>query len=297
MMPNFLVIGAAKAGTSSLYEYLKQHPQIHMSPRKEPNFFAVEGEQLGVPGAEEGARNEWITDIGSYRALFAPTSTESAIGEASVLYLYSPKAPERIQYHIPDAKLIAILRHPVDRAYSAFCFWRERGVEPLTDFTQALEAEEVRIRTKRHYMWHYKQMGFYYTQLKRYLDRFDREQIRIYLYEDFNADNVGVVQDIFRFLDVDSVFIPDTSLRYLVSGIPKNQNLHAFFVKPNPIRSFFRRHFPDLPKTRFFMKLTRLNLTRPPLPLEVRRQLIAVYREDILNLQDLLQRDLAHWLQ
>ena len=120
-MPNFLIIGAMRAGTTSLYHYLKQHPQVYMSPVKEPRFFALEGEKPD-PGrpTDERLMNHSITDIEAYRALFQAVSKETAIGEASPLYLYSPKAPERIRHYIPDAKLIAVLRDPVERAYSHF---------------------------------------------------------------------------------------------------------------------------------------------------------------------------------
>ena len=120
IMPNFLLIGAAKAGTSSLYGYLKQHPQIYMSPIKEPRFFALEGETLNFNGPTRGINQTSINTLEAYSQLFQKVTTEKAIGEASTIYLSSPKAPERIKHYLPDVKLIAILRDPSERAFSSY---------------------------------------------------------------------------------------------------------------------------------------------------------------------------------
>ena len=167
-LPNFLIIGAAKAGTTSLYRYLEQHPEVYMSPVKEPKFFALGGERLDYrgPGDEARMRGASVTSLEDYRELFRGVSTETAVGEASTLYLYSERAAARIKHHVPDVKLIAVLRNPVDRAYSDFLHLVRDGIEPLTDFPQALEAEESRIRSRWAPMWHYRRRGFYHPQLK-----------------------------------------------------------------------------------------------------------------------------------
>jgi len=179
-MPNFLIIGAMKSGTTSLYHYLKQHPQIYMSPVKEPKFFALEGEPFYSDSRGSGglARIKGIRELKSYQEQFEGVSHEIAIGEASPLYIYVPKAVERIKYYIPEAKLIAILRHPVDRAYSHFLHWIQRGLEPLdSNFESVIREEEIRISQDWSPNWHYKQRGSYYQQLKRYYENFNREQI------------------------------------------------------------------------------------------------------------------------
>ena len=148
-LPNFFIIGAAKSGSTSLYHYVKQHPQIYMSPLKEPKFFALAGEKLDFPGpGDQENVSRAITDIHSYRNLFQGRTTEIVIGEASVLYLYSRRAINHIWQSIPNAKLIAILRHPVDRAYSNFLSLRRPNHEPIADFSQALQQEEARIQSK-----------------------------------------------------------------------------------------------------------------------------------------------------
>lgn len=305
-MPNFLIIGAAKAGTTALYQFLKQHPQIYMSSLKEPHFFAFEGETLDFQGPRDqlGVEHMLITDIEPYRALFQKVSQETAIGEASAMYLYSPKAPERIQHHIPDAKLIAILRDPVERAYSSFLHLVRDDREPFTDFAQALRDEETRIQKNWMPIWHYQQMGFYYAQLQRYFDRFKQSQIKVYLYEDLNANPTDLVQDIYRFLGVDAAFAPDVSQKYNVSGIHGNKimhAMHAFLINPHPAKSILKPLFPkELRRSvigQLANSLRNKNLVKPQFSAETRQQLIQLYREDILRLQDLIQRDLSKWLE
>lgn len=298
-MPNFLIIGTQKAGTTALYYYLKQHPQIYMSSLKEPHFFALEGQKLDFrgPHEQEEINSISVTDIEAYRALFQGVLDETAIGEASAMYLYSSKAPERIHHYIPDAKLIAILRDPAKRAYSSFSQMTRDGRESLTSFAQALQEEEKRIRHHWVPIYYYQQMGFYYTQLKRYFDTFGQDQIRVYLYEDLNTKPGSVLQDIFRFLGVDHTFAPDTSLRHNVSGIPKNKVLHTFLGNQYPIKSLFKPLIPERLRQRLVVSLQNLNLEKSPsLSPELRKQLVNVYREDILKLQDLIQRDLSEWL-
>ncbi len=271
-----------------------------MSPVKEPRFFAYEGEKPDFRGPGDRERMPRFTMLEAYRALFAGVSDETAIGEASVIYLYSPRAPDRIRHYIPDAKLIAILRHPVERAYSHF--WAQvaaRGHETLTDFGQAVRAEGARIRDKWHPRWHYKQRGRYHVQLKRYFDRFDRCQIKVVLNEDFSADPMGVVQDIYWFLGVDETFEPDVSeRRHAAVAVPADKARRAFVTRPSPMRAVLESFLPA--------RLLRRHVVadrdshdvrhRPPLEPELRRELIEEYREDILQLQDLIERDLSAWL-
>lgn len=297
-MPNFLIIGAAKSGTTSLYHYLKQHPQIYMSPIKEPRFFAFDGMKVDFCGPrDENLNRGTITEIEAYRALFQAVSNELAIGEASPIYIYNSRAPGRIKHYIPNVKLIAILRNPAERAYSSFTGLIRDGREPLTDFAEALRQEETRASNNWSFFWHYKKRGFYYIQLKRYFDLFNREQIKIYLYEDFRDNSLGILKDIFRFLDVDDTFVPDVSLKHNVSGIPRNRAIHIFLAKPNSIKSILERIIPERLRWRMRLGLIHRNLIKTPLRSDVRKHLVQDYREDILKLQDLIQRDLSRWLE
>jgi hypothetical protein len=296
-LPNFLVIGAARAGTSILYECLKQHPQVYVSSMKEPRFFAFEGEEVhrGGPGEQR-----IITNLEAYCALFERVSSEIAIGEVSPLYLYSSVAPQRIRHHIPGVRLIAILRDPAERAYSHFLLNVRNQREPITDFGQALQAEETRIRNGWRANWHYKQRGYYYAQLERYLRLFDPGQVRVYLYDDVRSDPLGLLQDVFRFLGVDDTFAPDVSFRANVSGMPRSKFLHEVLARLALLKPVLRRFLGKEFRRRMNVAYSRLysrNLYKPSLPPDVRAELVQAYREDILRLQDLLQRDLTSWLE
>lgn len=304
-MPNFLIIGAPKAGTTSLYNYLKKHPQIYLPKYKEPHFFSFEGESGGFDGpGEQNLLDRLTTDLQTYQSLFDRVKDEIAIGEASTSYLYIPKAPERIKYYIPEVKLIAILRHPVERAYSHYLHHRKGGNEVLLDFAKAIR-EETRKRKKWSPFWHYKTIGFYYTHLKRYLDIFSRNQISIYLYEDLTKDPVKLIQDITNFLGVDSSWTPSLSEKYNVSGlsqIPKNEKVHELLTQENSIKSFLKLLLPFELRQKLKKQVQNINNYKPeqpykpPLLPEVRQALIAEYRDDILQLQGLLGRDLSQWL-
>lgn len=297
-MPNFVIIGAAKSGTSALYRYLSQHPFVYMSTPKEPNFFAVVGEKLnfrnpdGTPALINKCR---FLDVESYRRLFDGVKNETAVGEASVAYLSSPRAAERIHHHLPEVKLVAILRDPVEAAYSAFLMTLGFGIEPCKDFAAALRDQERRIR-KNCYDGVYLESRFYHCHLQRYARLFDRDQLRVYLYDDFQADPQGVLKDIFRFLEVDEDFVPDMSIRGNVSGVPRSMALHRFLTpRSNPFLRRFGRHLPDAVR-RPLVTLRTWNLVKPGLSEDLRSDLTEVFREDILRLQDFLNRDLAKWL-
>jgi hypothetical protein len=300
-MPNFLIIGAGKSGTTSLYHYLRQHPEVYMSPVKEPKFFAVEGKELNFrgPNDETSMNRGSITSIEAYRGLFREVTDEKAIGEASPLYLHSLEAPGRIKHYIPEARLIAVLRDPVQRAYSSFLQRVQKGQEPLHDFAQALREEENRMRDNWAPRWYSKRIGFYYAHLKRYYDLFEHDRIRVYLHEDLKADPVGVARDVVRFLGVNDAFTPDISLRYNVSGVPRSAALQAFLSRPNPAKSLLKRFLSEDLRRRVAVSLENRNIAGPPPPLDpnVRKELQDLYREDILNLEKLIGRDLSRWLE
>ena len=300
IMPNFLLIGAQKAGTTALHYYLKEHPQIYMSPIKEPGFFDFEGQKPSFIGPGDQELYEHVpTDIESYCQLFQGVSDEIAIGEATTWYLYSSRAPKRIKHYIPDVKLIVILRNPVDRAYSAFMHAVRDGRELITDFPQALKQEEIRINQNWEYIWHYKQMGFYYVQLKRYFELFDRSQIKVCLYEDLKDNPVALTQDICQFLNIDQTLISGSPPRRNVSGFAKNKLLDHFLKKQNAqwLKTPFKLFLSPKMRENIVVNLKNRNRTKPQIPPVIKIQLAEMYREDILQLQELIERDLSIWLE
>lgn len=295
MLPNFLIIGSAKAGTTSLYYYLKQHPDVYMSSVKEPRFFALENEALTFQNPDRGINETSVTTLDVYTKLFGDVDHEKAIGEASPLYLYSPKAVERVRHYIPDAKLIAILRNPVDRAYSCYTHLIREGFETLS-FRDALKEEEKRIQQNWAHLWHYQTAGYYYEQLKRYFDAFDRNQIKVHLYEDFNSDSVSIVQDTCRFLGIDDTFVPELT-RMNVSGVPKVRFLQALLGTGNPLRTVLKVLLPKDFRKDAAQRLRKWNLEKRMQISEAdRAYLVTKFREDILKLQTLIGRDLSTWL-
>jgi hypothetical protein len=295
VMPNFFIIGAMKAGTTSIYHYLGEHPEIFMSPRKEPNFFAFE-DRVSFSGPGD-SQLTWVASLNSYRSLFEGALHEKAVGEASTLYLYSPTSAARIREHLPHARFIAILRDPVDRAYSNYLHWFRRGSEPLADFSEAIRSEEKRVRENWSPGWHYVRKGFYHRQLTRYAEVFPRSRMMVRLYDDLVADPLGLMRDIFRFLEVDDGFVPDVSRRYNTGRMPRSTLLHRLLVRPHALRSLLKPLLPKTLRRRWATILRERNLqTPPPLSAELRAELQNVYREDIVQLQDLIRRDLSRWL-
>ena len=294
--PNFLVIGAPSSGTTSLYSYLKQHPQIFMSSVKEPHFFSFAGKEF-EPTMIESYKQRRIDSLEEYQALFQGVSNEVAIGEASPSYIYTPSACQSIQQSIPDAKLIAILRNPVDRAYSNYMRCVRNNHEPITDFAEALRQEPARIQDNWPPKWFYKLKGFYYGQLKRYFETFDNSKIMVCLYEDLSDRPISLMQDIFRFLSVKTTFVPDISEKQNISFVPKNRTLKALLTKRHPVKSVIKPFIPKKLRHQAVNHLEDWNRCKPKLSPKLRKQLIEEYREDILKLQELIMRDLSGWLQ
>jgi len=294
-LPNFIILGAQKAGTTSLYQYLKQHPEVFMSPVKEPKFFNEDFED-GNRGEPNSGSLRGVSSLEEYRALFDGATNEKAVGEASPSYLYLPEVPTRIERYVPEAKLIATLRDPAERAYSSYLHQVRAGREPL-DFLGAIRDEERRVREGWHYRYHYRGRSLYHAQLTRYHAVFSPERLQVHLYEDFREDPISVSQNMFRFLGVDDSFIPDTSLRHNVSGLPKSRALFWFLKKPSPLRTALRTFVPKGLRKNLFVSLRSRNLSKvPPMPEEARMDLIEAYREDVRRLQDLIGRDLSGWL-
>lgn len=291
-LPNFLIIGAGRSGTTSLYQYLRQHPKVFMSRVKEPNYFAF-AEGGDGPGAA-WLRSTSITTRREYEALFADAGGARAIGEASARYLISAEAPARIRGVIPEVRLIAILRHPVDRALANYLGHRRDGFEPAASFEAALEDQERR-RCEGWPLGAFVDFGFYSRQLSRYYQLFPRDQLRIHLYEDLVRDAGGLMRDCLAFLEVDSNLMPDFSQRHGRTGIIRNPLLRWLWRRER-VRVALAPWLPRAWRDRGYAWLMR-DLVRPEMKLETRAHLLGLYREDTLALQDLIGRDLSDWLR
>lgn len=295
MLPNFLIIGAAKSGTTALYHYLRQHPQVYMSPQKETNFFAFEGQKARFNGpGDEDTSNAVITTLDAYEEQFADVSDEVAVGEASPWYLYSERAAENIHRRVPDAKLIAVLRNPVDRAFSSYLHVVRHDRENLS-FEEGLLAEEERIARGWELVWHYRRAGLYAEQIERFLRLFDREQMRFYLYDDLKKDSDAFLVQVYEFLGVDPSFVADTSLRPNATGVPKNRLVQRLMFQPNPLKTVARAVLPDQIRYDLSQRLGQLSVVKPTLGDDTRRKLLREFKDDILALQDVTGLDLSVW--
>ena len=196
---------------------------------------------------------------------------------------------------VPDAKLIAILRNPADRAYSHFMHFVKEGLETTHDFHEALEAVEGLRRDDWFPRRDYLSFGYYGEQLARYYDRFDPKQIKVLIYEEYRQSPSASLEDLFRFIGVDPKFKVDTSLEINVSGKPRSRALHGWLKKPNNIRHLVGRLLPRSTRRRIMTRLESSNLRRSTLALPARRALLATYRQDIQQLEQLLKRKLDCW--
>ncbi len=186
--PNFFIVGAPKAGTTSLYEYLKQIPGVYMSPVKEPNFFS----QVPQGGFK-------IKDKKSYLNLFKGVKNEKAIGEASTTYLGTPATAKLLYESIPHAKIIIILRDPVEQFFSGHLMLEGQGFQKLS-FHERIQ-NEIKKRNKKNQN---KQPNGYSEQVMRYFETFGRNQVKVIIFEEFIENKRGTVEEVLRFLGVES---------------------------------------------------------------------------------------------
>lgn len=295
-MPNFLIVGAQKAGTTSIYYHLKHHPEVFMSAVKEPQFFAVaDGGELAASGPGDARANP-ISTLAEYQALFAEAGDAKAAGEASTIYLYSERAPGRIKHHLPDVKVIAILRDPAERAYSNYMHLIRDGREPIADFERALEEEETRRAQGWSANWRYLDKGFYAGQLERYFRTFGADQLRVYLYEDFCDDPAAVMADIYRYLGVREDVSQDLSLRLNVAGVPRSKGMQSLVKRQERLKWLIDPLISERLRRRL-LSMQNHNLVREGLAAETRARLIDVYHEDIGRVAELTGLDVSRWLE
>jgi hypothetical protein len=292
-LPNFFLIGPPRTASTSLYHWFKQHPQIYMSPMKEPNFLAFGPTQKPrYPQLEEKKAS-----FAEYEALFDGVTNEKAVGEASVIYIFSPDAPQMIKRYCPGAKIIAVLRNPVDRAYSHYCAYLRWGWELRKDFSEVVESyrEDVRAGkfTADHIQW-----GFYARFLRRYYEAFDARQIRVFLYDELSRNPDKVLQNILAFLEVDIAFAPDAfRRRHAIRKIPRSIAWQEFLRKPHPVKSALERVLPNGLRRSIWDTLYAANLgTKPGLQKELRREVMQIYKSDIMDLWALTGLDVSGWL-
>jgi hypothetical protein len=297
--PNFFIVGAPKCGTTALYEYLRPHPNIFMSEVKEPHFFAKD---LGGYPA--------VKSLEDYIALFAGSSEQhSRVGEASVYYLRSSVAISNIHEFNPEARIIAMFRNPVDMVYSLHSQLLYVAEESVSDFETAWRLQERRSRgmdiprtSREPSLLQYGEVGRFGTQTERLLAIFPAAQAKLILYDDFVASPKRVYDDVIDFLE-----IPHDQ-RAEFPRINENKKARIGWV-----RDFFRRPPPGLHNAvrtlkqavgsegisavkKSLVDLNTMKQRRPPLPAELRAELVEAFRDEVGLLARLMGRDLSHWV-
>jgi len=224
MPPSFVIAGAPRAGTTWLYRNLERHPQVFLTPNKEPRHYAVrESEPLSFSGpGDERWLSHLVQDRASYEALYEGARQGQLRGEASSDYLYrSRTAADRLHREVAEARLIFILRDPARRPYSNWLQHVQHGREPLS-FADALDAEEERIEQGWAWWWHYAQRGYYAEQLEPFLDAFPREQVLILLHDDLRRDPRQLLAQVCRFLEIEPLAGERAEQRHNQSLVPRS---------------------------------------------------------------------------
>lgn len=289
-LPNFVIIGAAKSGTTALYWYLQDHPEVYMSPLKETNFFAYGVDDHGrlLYGDPELHRFP-IKTQDEYAELFTGAGNAKTVGEASPIYLECPEAAVRIGLLLPDAQIICGLRDPVDRAYSDYLMYlrnRGRRFQPEKEFQPSARWAQPDS--------HWMQLGLYHDQLSRYYEAFPARNIHVFLFDDLKASEGEVVRGIYRFLEVDEGFAPNFDTPHNVGGVPVRMWLERFLTNG----AIQRIAAPLVPKRAadWVRGLRMRNMDKvPPLPASLRAQLAEHFHTDLAKTAGLVGRDLSLW--
>ncbi len=294
--PQFLIIGAARSGTTALYQYLAEHPGLFLTEPKEPHYFALAGTTPAFtgPGDRQTINRLAVPDREAYLRLYRQARPDQVRGEASVSTMYYPEAVTRVREMVPDARLVCMLRDPVDRAFSAYGFMRTRGWEPCATFEEALADEPRRIEAGWHHIWHYTAMSRYGEQLRHVLEVFPREQVLVLRHEDMTADPDAVLERVYDHLGVPPVprsVTPDPHR----SGEPRSRFLGRVVSTHHPLKKLLSPVVPASLRRRLRRQIVARNIVRTSCRPETRRQLVQTFGPDLDLLEQLTGLDVAAW--
>jgi hypothetical protein len=287
--PSFFCVGAQKAGTTALHNYLARHPDIFLPGVKETHFF-------------NDGHGAWHQGYAHYlRTFFSGSGNFRMSGEIDPEYFFFPETAGRIAAHVPDAKLIFMFREPVSRAYSHYWMIVRRGLEKL-EFAAALEQEAERMGQGVYAMsdYSYVSRGYYHRQLQPYLASFPRENMLFLLSEDMHKKPEETLEKVYLFLGVESVpYIPIGADKSNQAALPISMKVQDFLAQPSGLKSLGKALFPQTVR-RFVRDMVEAKNRRaakfPPMPDGVRKHLLAGYRDDTLALGRVIDRDLSSWV-
>ena len=286
MKVDFFIVGAPKAGTTSLYHYLNEHPEIVMSRQKETDYFS--DEDLQKKGLYYGKNR--INTLEKYHSLFQNVD-QKKIGEASVSYLFYEDVPQKIKAYNSNGKIIIMLRNPVDRAFSHYLMDYRLGLISKS-FESILENEKKDIKASLFYQ-QYIELGQYSGQVKRYIEKFGKENVTIIFYYDFKNHVVKEVQKVYEFLEVDSKYRAEIENKHNTYSMPKNNWIRLIYSFVS-FRKILNRILPKR-KVRKIKEKLFIKSKKPKLSDVLRARLINLYAHDIKQLEELLSVDLSQW--
>src|ERR1700677_1933092 len=299
-LPDFLVIGAPKAGTTALHAALARHPGLYLSAVKEPKFFLTDGPppDRGGPGDVQTYR-EHVWRRADYEALFDPAPAGTLRGESTPLYLYDRAAMRRIHDALPDAKLIVIVRDPVERAHSNWTHLWSAGLEPIGDFVRACGDEERRIAAGWASFWHYTGLSRYGEQLEHVFSLFPREQVLVLRYRLLIDDPAATLDKICAFLGVETGVLTEIP-RENVTAHPERTLAHRAVSLSMRASDAVGRLLPGSVATAATHRLERFlqrdARERQPLGWEQRQALLPAFADDVKLLETVLGEDFSDWL-
>lgn len=295
-LPNFVVIGAPKSGTTSLFYYLKQHPEIFLPTRKELHYFAFpQLEKHACGPGDRDTLSALCSTREAYEKHYASIRQEKAVGDVSPSYLYyANDVAERILQELGRVKIIAILRDPAEKAFSQYMHLVRDHRENL-GFYEALLAEQGRREAGWSDIWRYVESSLYSERLAKYVAVFGQENVKVLLFSDLVENPQAVTRDVFRFLGVDEDYKSDTERIYNRTGTSRSKLISEFLSRPNPVKSVIKRAVPE--RLRISLRLALLNWNtggKGEMDAASREYLEAYFKNDIAALKDILARQLEH---
>ncbi len=309
--PDFFIAAAPRSGTTSLFNYLAQHPEIQMSSQKEPAFFhftyprpdfealaRIHGEERFAESVShyEQTRALAVTDGASYHDLWTDAAGTRLRGEATPTYLYDANALEKLRESRPRAKLVLLLRNPTDRAYSQYLQYLRHGFESTYSFEEALQREPADVEDFWWGMRRYLRMGLYADHVDGCLNGFGAGRVGVFLYENFAAAPEMVVGEIIRFLGIDTPNQIETSLRHKQAFVPVPGLAVRIARSEGRLKAVARLLLPDPLRNRLHRRIIyRRQLQPPPILIETRKRLNSFFEPGIRRLELLLDRDLSIW--
>ena len=288
MKVDFFIVGAPKAGTTSLYHYLSEHPQVEMSSQKEPDYFSDKA--INEQGMYYGKNR--INTLDKYESLFV--QKESVVyGEASVSYLFYENVPEDIKKYNPNAKIIIMLRNPIERAFSHYLMDYRLGL--ISDSFENVLAKKSKHKNAHLFYQQYIEVSKYAKQIQRYLDFFKKDNILFIDYEDFKKNVSKTVDQVYNFLHISTEFAADINTKHNTFTMPKNKVIRLIysFVFLRKILTFL---FPT-----YLVKNIRVLLfksdKKPELLKETRSLLSIIFNDDIKKMEEVLAKNYSKWIK